>query len=137
MPISYDIDRERALIRTTLTGFVTFTEVIAHFDALEDDPRQSGTLNVLLDLRGLTSVPETGQLRRAAARIDPERSPLQFGACALVAIDPETVATGKLFAVFARQRFRATTIVPTLEDAERWLLDREQPPDGTNVTERR
>jgi hypothetical protein len=73
-------------------------------------------------------VPETGQLRRAAARIDPERSPLQFGVCAIVATDPETVATGKLFAVFARERFRATTIVPTLEDAERWLLAQEQTP---------
>ena len=78
-------------------------------------------MDVLLDIRGLTSVPETGQLRRAANRIDPERSPLQYGACAIVATDPSAISTGKLFAVFARDRFRASTIVPTVEAAERWL----------------
>jgi hypothetical protein len=127
MPITYDIDRERPLVRTTLAGFVTFTEVMAHFAALESDPRRSDTMNVLIDIRGLTSVPETGQLRRAANRIDPERSPLQYGVCAIVASDPAAVGTGKLFAVFARERFRATTIVPTIEEAERWLLEQEKP----------
>ncbi len=123
MPITYEIDPERSLVRTTLTGFVTFAEVMAHFAALEADPRRSDTMNVLIDIRGLTSVPETGQLRRAANRIDPERSPLQYGVCAIVASDPATVGTGKLFAVFARERFRATTIVPTIEAAEQWLAD--------------
>jgi len=123
MPITYDIDSARALVRTTLTGFVTFTEVMDHFSALESDPRRSGTMNVLLDIRGLTSVPETGQLRRAANRIHPDRSPLQYGVCAIVATDPASVGTGKLFAVFARERFRASTIVATLDAAEAWLAD--------------
>ena len=123
MPITYEIDSARALVRTTLTGFVTFPEVMAHFNALETDPRRSGTMDVLLDIRGLTSVPETGQLRRAANRLDPERSPLQYGACAIVATDPAAISTGKLFAVFARERFRASTIVPTLEAAEEWLAN--------------
>ena|SRR4249920_2778761 len=128
MPITYQIDRERALVRTTLSGFVTFPEVMSHFTALENDPNRTGPMNVLIDIRGLTSVPETGQLRRAANRIDPERSPLQYGVLAIVASDPAAVGTGKLFAVFARERFRATTIVPTIEEAERWLQDQEQPP---------
>jgi hypothetical protein len=128
MPISFEIEPERALVRTTLVGFVTFPEVMAHFAALEADPRRSGTMNVLIDIRGLTSVPETGQLRRAANRIDPERSPLQYGVLAIVASDPAAVGTGKLFAVFARERFRATTIVPTVEEAERWLRDQDRSP---------
>lgn len=123
MPITYQIDRERALVRTTIAGFVTFPEVMAHFTALEADPNRTGPMNVLIDIRGLTSVPETGQLRRAANRIDPERSPLQYGVLAIVASDPAAVGTGKLFAVFARERFRATTIVPTIEAAEHWLAD--------------
>ena len=96
---------------------------MAHFTALENDPRRLGTMNVLLDIRGLTSVPETGQLRRAAGRIDPERSPLEYGFCAIVATDPAAVGTGKLFAVFARDRFRASTIVPTIEAADQWLAE--------------
>jgi hypothetical protein len=122
MPITYEIDRARALVRTTLTGFVTFPEVMAHFTALEHDPRRLGTMDVLLDIRGLTSVPETGQLRRAASRLDPERTSLEYGVCAIVATDPAAVSTGKLFAVFARERFRATTVVSSLEAAEQWLM---------------
>jgi len=76
-------------------------------------------------LRGLTSTPETGQLRRAAKRIEPEQTSLQYRACAIVATDPAAVSTGKLFAVFARERFRATTVVSTIEEADRWL--RQQP----------
>jgi hypothetical protein len=128
MPITYQIDSERALVRTTIAGFVTFPEVMAHFAALEADPNRTGPMNVLIDIRGLTSVPETGQLRRAANRIDPERSPLQYGVLVIVASDPAAVGTGKLFAVFARERFRATTIVPTVEEAERWLQDQDRPP---------
>jgi len=126
MPITYEIDSARALVRTTLAGFVTFAEVMSHFAALENDPRHSGTMNVLIDIRGMTSVPETGQLRRAAGRIEPERSRLQYGVCAMVATDPANISTGKLFAVFARERFRATTIVPNLEEADRWLRDQEK-----------
>jgi hypothetical protein len=122
MPITYEIDRARALVRTTLTGFVTFPEVMAHFTALENDPTRLGTMDVLLDIRGLTSVPETGQLRRAAGRLDPERTSLEYGVCAIVATDPASMSTGKLFAVFTRERFRATTVVPTLEAAEQWLM---------------
>jgi hypothetical protein len=126
MPITYEIDSARALVRTTLVGFVTFAEVMAHFATLENDPRHSGTMNVLIDIRGMTSVPETGQLRRAAGRIEPERSRLQYGVCAMVATDPANISTGKLFAVFARERFRATTIVSSVEEAERWLLEQEK-----------
>jgi hypothetical protein len=122
MPITYEIDLARALVRTTLSGLVTFPEVMAHFTALESDPQRLGIMDVLLDIRGMTSIPETDQLRRAAGRLHPERTRLQYGVCAIVATDPASVSTGKLFAVFARERFRATTVVATLEAAEQWLM---------------
>jgi hypothetical protein len=128
MPVTYEIDRARSLVRTACVGFVTFQEVMAHFDALENDPRRAGTMDVLLDLRGLTSTPETGQLRRAAKRIEPDQTSLQWGVCAIVASDPAAMSTGRLFAVFARDRFRATTVVSTLEEADRWLLQQSQRP---------
>src|SRR5207245_903351 len=106
---------------TTVTGFVIFDEVMAHFVALERDPQRPGMMNVLIDIRGMTSTPETGQLRRAAERISPGKSELQFGACAIVAVDPSAVGMGKLFAVFAREQFRASIVVSTIEEAERWL----------------
>ena len=121
MPVTYEIDPIRGLVRTACTGFVTLEEVMTHFAALEQDPRRTGSFDVLLDLRGVTSNPETGQLRKAANRIDPERTTLQFERCAIVASDLALVGMAKLFAVFARGRFRATTVVSTIEAAEQWL----------------
>ena len=51
MPVAYSLDRERALVRTTCLGYITFDEVMKHFQALEGDPRRVGRFNVLIDLR--------------------------------------------------------------------------------------
>jgi hypothetical protein len=120
MPVTYEIDVARGLVRTTCTGFVILDEVMAHFADLERDPRRPEMLNVVLDLRGVTSIPETGEVRKIAVRIGPP-SPLKFGVCAIVAQDPLAVGTAKLFAVFAREHFRATAVVPTIAAANEWL----------------
>jgi hypothetical protein len=124
MPVLYEIDREHALVRTTCAGFVTFEQVMAHFDALERDPRRRGVMDVVIDVRHVTSVPETSQLRKAAERMETGAAPLQYGRCAIVAVDPEHVGMAKLFAEFARRRFAASNVVATIDEAERWLWDR-------------
>ena len=123
MPVLYEIDREHALVRTTCAGFVTFEQVMAHFDALERDPRRSGVMDVVLDLRHVTSTPETSQLRQVAERMEAGAAALQYGRCALVAVEPEHVGMARLFVQFARSRFAAATVVATIDDAEHWLWD--------------
>ena len=129
MSVTYSLDQERALVRTTCLGYVTFDEVIKHFQTLEEDPRRVGRFNVLIDMRSATSTPTTGQLRKAADRIHPSESPLQYGACAIVANDVVQVGVGKLFAALARERFSATTVVETIAEAEAWLASL-APPAG-------
>ena len=121
MPVLYEIDRERQLIRTTCAGFVTFDQVMAHFAALERDPRRHGVMDVVIDVRHITSVPETSQLRQAAERMQSSAGALQYGRCAIVAVAPEHVGMAKLFVEFARHRFAASIVVTTIDEAERWL----------------
>ena len=123
MPVLYEIDRAHALVRTTCAGLVTFEQVMAHFGALERDPRRRGVMDVVLDLRHVTSTPETSQLRQVAERMEAGKAALQYGRCAIVAIEPEHIGMAKLFVQFARTRFAAATVVPTIDDAERWLWD--------------
>ena len=130
MPVLYEIDPERALVRTTCAGFVTFDQVMAHFDALERDPRRRGVMDVVLDLRHVTSTPETGQLRQLAERMEAGSAALQYGRCAIVAVAPEHVGMARLFAQFARARFAAANVVATLDDAERWLWDSAAPTEA-------
>lgn len=121
MPVLYEIDVSRRLVRTTCAGAVTFEQAMAHFATLERDPRRTGELDVLLDLRTITTTPETSQLRGVADRIAPDHTTLRWGRLAIVAVNPEAVGIGRLFAEFARGRFVETTIVETLDQAERWL----------------
>ena len=124
MPVTYALVGERGLVRTSCVGYVTFDDVMKHFQILEDDPRRVGRLNVLLDLRSTTSIPTTGQLRKTADRIHRTESALQFGACAIVATDIVQTATGKMFAALARDLFTATIVVETIAEAEAWLASR-------------
>ncbi len=94
---------------------------MAHFAMLERDPRRTGAMDVLLDLRTITTTPETSQLRGVADRIAPQNTDLRYGRLAIVAVNPEAVGIGRLFVEFARGRFDATTIVETIKDGERWL----------------
>jgi hypothetical protein len=121
MPVLYEIDVNRRLVRTTCAGSITFEQVMAHFAALERDPRRVGAMDVLIDLRTITTTPETSQLRQVAERISPERSTLKYGRLVLIAVTPEAIGIGKLFAEFARDRFVSTTVVSTIGEAERWL----------------
>jgi hypothetical protein len=131
MPLSYEIEPGRNLVRTTCNGLLVFEEVIGHFEALERDPHRPGRPNVLLDLTSMISSPETGQIRQAAERISEEKSTLRFGACAIVAVDPATIGIARLFGAFARARFTDVIVVPTVTEAEQWLqLHAHDPGDG-------
>src|SRR5215813_5457441 len=113
MPVSYAIDRGLHVVRITCSGVLTIDEVLGYFETLAWDPARVGTFHTLVDLRGLASMLETGQLRHALDHMATLPGAIGFGACAIVANDPLSEGGGKLFAVFARERYRAITIVPT------------------------
>ena len=122
MPVLYEIDVTRRLVRTTCAGSITFEQVMAHFAALERDPRRAGgVMDVVLDIRTVTTMPETSQLRQVAERIAPDNTAMKYGRLAIVAVNPEAVGLGRLFVQFTRGRFTASTVVASIDEAERWL----------------
>jgi len=127
MPVVYEIDRARAIIRTRCVGDVSFEEVIGHFHTLESDPACPSLLDVLLDLSDMTSLPDPGDLREVSSHMEKVCKRVRFGACAIVA--PRTVLFGllRMFEVFAEERFRTTRVFREIGEAEAWLLDRLTP----------
>jgi hypothetical protein len=121
MPVSYAIDRGLGIVRITCSGVLTMDEMVGYFATLARDPARVGTFHTLVDLRAVTAMLETGQLRHMTDQLATLPSTIGFGACAIVANDPLSEGGGKLFSVFARERYRAITVVPTIEDAEAWL----------------
>ncbi len=120
MPITYRIEAERGWIVTECTGGVTLPQVVAHFDALERDPDCPPRLDVLLDLSGMTSLPDSPQIRAAAERVGLVPN-IVFGRCAIVATREALFGMARMFEVFARGHFAAVHTFRQRREAEEWL----------------
>jgi hypothetical protein len=122
VPVTYEIDSERRLVRTRCAGAVTFAEVLAHFDELERDPARPEQLDVILDLTGSATLPESDQLRAVAARVGEVRLP-RFERVAIVADRDSMFGMARMFEVFAEAHFGASRVFRQAEEAERWLAE--------------
>ncbi len=120
MPITYRIEKERGLIVTTCSGQVTLPQVMAHFDALQRDPDCPRRLDVLLDLAGVTSLPESPQIRAAADRVGLVQD-VVFGACGIVTTRESLFGMARMFEVLARGHFVAIRTFRQRAEAEEWL----------------
>jgi SpoIIAA-like len=130
MPVAYEIDPNRALIRTTCSGQTTRTEVVAHFDVLERDASCPGYVDVLLDLAAVTSVPARYQLRAVADRIRSVQRP-RFGRCAIVADRGAMFKLALKFDNYAMHEFRDLEVFRIASEAEEWLGGPEKSPGSS------
>jgi hypothetical protein len=121
MPISYRIDREGGILRTRCAGFVTLPEIEEHFRRLAEDPDCPERVDVVLDLREVTSLPSTSQLHSVGEAIARIRSRVRFGAGAIVASSDALYGTAKVFEVIAARGFETTEVFRGPAEAESWL----------------
>lgn len=121
MPITYQIDRKVALIRTRCWGNVTIDEVRDHFRQLVKDPDRPDCLDVFLDLRDITSTPSAEDIREAGNTIARLPSTVRFGVCAIVAQRDALYGMSRMFSVFVERFFTAITAFRSVPEAEAWL----------------
>ncbi|HEX4440481.1 MAG TPA: hypothetical protein VH854_10455 [Thermoanaerobaculia bacterium] len=121
MPIAYRIDPELHRIFTSCSGNTTLHEVIAHFGELEIDPECPAGADVLLDLSGMTSIPNVGQMRTAAERAGEAARTVRFGAIAVVAASEAIFGMARVFETFTERHFARSGVFRSREAAEKWL----------------
>jgi hypothetical protein len=121
MPVTYEIDPAKNLIRTKCTGDVNPEEVAAHFRNLSQDPNRPARLNVLLDLTEETSLPETQDLREVSHQLRALLGSVQFGACAIITCNQALFGMMRMFEVLAHECFAVTQVFRTVAEAEAWL----------------
>jgi len=121
MPVTYRIDPGRRRILTRCTGETTLPEVLAHFDELERDPRVPGGADVLLDLMGMTSLPNVGQLRSAADRAAAAGGKVRFGAIAIVSDGRDAAGMARAFGTLTAQLFTSSGVFSSRVEAETFL----------------
>jgi hypothetical protein len=122
MPIRYDIDEERSLLRTRCVGgTMSLAEVVDHFKELRADPRLPKRVNVLLDLTALVSAPERDQLRSVVAEVKEIGASVRWGVLAVAARTDLIFGMSRIFAVFVDDLFSNTGVFRQLAEAERWI----------------
>ena len=126
MPIEYEIDRKRGLVRTRCVGETTLAEVMEHFRILHDDPALPQRVNVLLDLSELTSVPEREQLRTIVGHVKALRSELRWGALAIAARSDLLFGMSRVFGIFVEESFTNTGVFRRPAEAEVWLASQRE-----------
>jgi hypothetical protein len=121
MPIEYEIDAARSLIRTRCVGATTLDEVLAHFEELRSDAALPERINVLLDLTALATAPERDQLRAIVSEIKSMSSSLRWGVLAIVARTDLVYGMSRILGVFVEDSFTGTNVFRQVREAERWL----------------
>jgi len=121
MPVVYEIDKFRGLIRTRCNGPVTLEEVLGHFRALEHDPACPDRLDVLLDLTAMASKPDRGELQDVRSEMDRISGRVRFGACAVVVSSDVMFGMSRMFTSLAGSYFRDAQVFRATSDAEEWL----------------
>jgi len=125
--VTYEIDLKERLIRTQCTGHVTLAEVVAHFQELAADPACPSFLDVLLDLRTIDSLPNSGQLEAVTRAVRKVQSKVRFGVCAIVVERDVVFGVFRMFEVMAQDHFTAIRVFRALGDAEAWLAAQRLP----------
>lgn len=120
MPISYSIDPLKARIRTRCVEFTTLEEAIEHFAELSADPRCPPRLDVLLDLREITSLPALEKLRELARRAASVPG-ISFRNLAIIAVRDDVVGMMRMLQIYGQRAFEATAIFESGEEGEAWL----------------
>ena len=124
MPITYQIERTgpgRGIVRTTCSGVVTFSQVMEHFEVLRADPERPDTLDVLLDLCGVETLPDRGQVRAVAEKMGQLPPRVGWGSLAVVAHRDVVFGVSRMFQTLSQGVFESTHVFRSIEDAETWL----------------
>ena len=121
MPISYQIDRTAALIRTRCYGHVTLHEVVGHFRDLRQESALPKRLDVFLDLHEVTSRPTAEEIRMASKEPGALQGRVTFGWCAIVVDRDALFGMARMWGILAEGFFVAVNVFRSTTEAEAWL----------------
>jgi hypothetical protein len=121
MPVSYEIDAERGLIRTHCSARTTFGEVMAHFAELRALPSLPQPLDVYLDLRDIRNLPTLDQLESVAGTTGSLTLDLRWGAMAIVASSDVVFGTSRIYEALVHHYFEDVRVFRDPVEADAWI----------------
>jgi len=121
MSVTYSIDADQKIIRTRCVGKVTYQEVTDHLRTLACDSECPDRLDVLLDVREMSSLPEGTELWAFGHELSKLREKVKFEICAIVAPSDALFGMMRAFEVISQDYFHAICVFRVASAAEEWL----------------
>lgn len=122
MPISYDIDEHRGVVRTIATGRLTDEDLLDHKRALLADARFRPGMRELSDIRGVDQLDVTPQGIMEAASFDADYE-AELGAHRLGLLVPSDLVFGmaRMYEMRTAGSTGGVEVFRTEDEALRWL----------------
>ena len=122
MPIRYRIDRELALVFTTVEGVVDDEDVLGYVREFPNDPDFEPGCGGLIDARGLERIEVTGDGVRSAAHLTARLAEVFRGAkVAIVAVTDAAFGVARMYQGVRGEVPYEIRIFRDLAEARRWL----------------
>ena len=138
MPVSYEIDAARGVVRITIGDEFTAAEAVALLERLASDPLLSPGMSQLVDLTRMTTPPTVAESENLASALARLRGRFEGARCAVIVAHPAMYGAIRQLAALAA---RAGVEVRPFNDqvaAGEWLCvgGRRAPNDDAPAAER-
>jgi hypothetical protein len=119
MPVTYEIDTPRHLIRASAAGVVTYEELERHLAQEEHDDALG--FREVIDARGATTDLTSTQVRALVARTDALVRKGRFGALAIVTDNDVAFGMARMYQILCEGLAVPIGVFRGLEPAMKWL----------------
>ena len=122
MPMTYTIDAAQRLVRAVGTGVLTDEDVMAHRQAMSNDPQFTSQMRELSDIRQVTAFQVTPAGVRIMVASDVKMT-ANGGMHKLAIIAEENVAYGmsRMYQTLGEPNIRVVGVFRSYEEAAEWL----------------
>ena len=121
MPLVFDLDESRALVRTTADGVVNDEDMIRHVRALAEVHQKCPYKAELIDLRQIVIGEVTGEAVRQTAEIVSSSPGLRTVDMAFVATEDVVFGLSRMFEMLQVGHEGRIRVFRDMESAEEWL----------------
>jgi hypothetical protein len=123
MPITYQIDKERAWLEVKVSGEVRANDLVEFNRTMQCDPAYSDELWGVIDCREMTSVLNVTELRDLANEANDRPGPPWRSKRAVIVASPAHYSTTRVFMVFAESSPIQYNVFYSRETAMQWLRE--------------
>ncbi|MEO5567924.1 MAG: STAS/SEC14 domain-containing protein [Gemmatimonadaceae bacterium] len=125
MPLTYRVDRQQSIVRSHGTGMLSMTDLLDYFAASRADPDFDPAMHRLMDLREVTGLPSSDDIR-SLATFARTKAPVETARMAILASSDLAFGVSMMFKAFVGYGERLV-VVRDENEAMAWLTGGRSP----------